>query len=88
MTSANVHLLPCTARSWTMGASQLEDGATRSCLRLSSPARLLHCFDEWLSFLDDIRGKLSRITAANIPRRVDRSGPDEQALDSILPDIT
>ena len=38
MTSANVHLLPCTARSWTMGASQLEDGATRSCLRVMTSA--------------------------------------------------
>ena len=44
------------------------------------PHALLHCFDERLSYLDDIRGKLSRIAAANIPRPVDRSGRDEQGF--------
>src|SRR5579862_1459806 len=38
--------------------------------------------EEWLAFLDDIRGELRRIASADVLHRVDRVGWDHQALAS------
>ena len=40
--------------------------------------RSLHQCDERLPFFDDMRGELCPVAAANVLRRVDRSGRDEQ----------
>ena len=45
---------------------------------LASAGRSLDHREERLPFFDDIRGELRPVAAADVLRRVDRSGRDEQ----------
>src|SRR5215217_9642556 len=47
--------------------------------------RSLAQHDERLAFLDDVRGELRRVAAADVLRRMDRPGGDEQGLAGLIP---
>src|SRR3954471_8381846 len=71
---------PCRCRS----LSENRYVFSLSVLLLEKPKRrsLDQC-DERLAFFDDIRGELRRVDTADVLRRVDRSGRDEQDLASL-----
>src|SRR3712207_9180833 len=52
---------------------------------VTSPGARLARRDERLAFLDDVRGELRRVAAADVLRRVDRPGGDEQGLAGLEP---
>src|SRR5215207_826102 len=62
----------------SLAALLLHDGIDNAGYRLTLPVWSLHQRDERFPFLDDIRGQLRPVAAADVLHRVDRSGRDEQ----------